>query len=234
MEKQDIRESVWDELQDSGEARFPFPVEGRIPNFSGADQTAEKISGLQFWKDAENVKINPDSPQRPVRRQALREGKTLYVAVPRLAEDEPFIELDPEDIDDVKEATTIKGMNSYGPKVELEDMPEIDLVVSGSVAVTREGDRVGKGEGYSDLEFALLSEEGLVDDSTTTVTTVHGIQLVSRPAEIDMDGHDVPMDVIVTPTRVIEPVSGKNKPSGIVDEDLPEEKIEEIPVLQDR
>ena len=35
-------------------------------------------------------------------------------------------------------------------------MPCLDAIVCGSVAVTRDGRRCGKGEGYSDLEFAIL------------------------------------------------------------------------------
>jgi hypothetical protein len=37
------------------------------------------------WRDARTVKANPDSPQWPVRQRALEDGKTVYMAVPRLA-----------------------------------------------------------------------------------------------------------------------------------------------------
>jgi len=36
----------------------------------------------------------------------------------------------------------------------------LDAIVCGSVAVRRDGRRCGKGEGYSDLEFAILRELG--------------------------------------------------------------------------
>src|SRR3712207_8895655 len=42
--------------------------------------------------------------------------------------------------------------------------------------LNRDGVRVGKGGGYSDLELGLLIEAGLVDDSTTIATTVHPLQ----------------------------------------------------------
>jgi 5-formyltetrahydrofolate cyclo-ligase len=35
-------------------------------------------------------------------------------------------------------------------------MPALDAIVCGSVAVTHDGRHCGKGEGYSDLEFAIL------------------------------------------------------------------------------
>ncbi len=43
---------------------------------------------------AATLKANPDSPQWPVRQRALEDGKLLFMAVPRLAEPEPFFLLD--------------------------------------------------------------------------------------------------------------------------------------------
>ena len=60
-------------------------------------------------------------------------------------------------------------------------MPPVDLVVCGSVAVNREGARVGKGGGFSDLEFALLVEAGLIGDATVLATTVHPLQVLDGP-----------------------------------------------------
>src|SRR6185503_8254009 len=74
-----LREQVWTNLDQPGIARFPKPT-GRIPNFVGAAAT---------------VKANPDSPQWPVRTAALVDGKVVYMAVPRLAEANPFFLLDP-------------------------------------------------------------------------------------------------------------------------------------------
>ena len=227
MDKQTLRERVWDELEESGEARFPFPPHGRIPNFAGADEAADRLAETEAWQTAETVKANPDAPQLPVRRAALRQGKTLYMAVPRLRDEQCFLELDPEKVDDIQHATTVGGSAEAGVPVGPEEMPDIDLIISGSVAVTEAGERVGKGEGYSDLEFAVLREFGLVDDDTATATTVHEMQV----AEVDVptSSHDVPMELVVTPERTIEAPTGE-KPSGI-DWEQAGERVEEIPVL---
>jgi 5-formyltetrahydrofolate cyclo-ligase len=58
----------------------------------------------------------------------------------------------------------------------LTDMPRPDAIVCGSVAVTRDGRRCGKGEGYSDLEFAILRELG--HPPVPVATTVHDLQVV--------------------------------------------------------
>ena len=229
MDKQDIRECVWDDLEDSGDARFPFPPHGRIPNVAGADTAADRLAAQPEFEQAETIKINPDSPQRPVRKRALDAGKTLYMAVPRLADEECFLELDPDRIDDIDDATTISGADEAGVQVPPDDVAPIDLVVSGSVAVSESGDRIGKGEGYSDLEYALLVELGLVDEETPVATTVHERQVRDGPFETA--AHDVGMDLVVTPERVLRP-ENPGKPAGIDWDLLSEERIAEIPVLE--
>ena len=244
MEKQALRERVWDELDASGDARFPFPPHGRIPNFAGAERAAERLAATDDWAAADAIKCNPDSPQRPVRRRALEAGKLVYMAVPRLRDEDCFLRLDPAEIDDIDHATTIGGSAELGEPVGPASMAPIDLIVSGSVAVTQDGARVGKGEGYSDLEFALLREFGLVDDGTTTATTVHEIQIVGegsstgeQAASADADASvpttalDVPMDWLFTPERSIRTGSPAAKPSGIDWDALDPERLAEIPIL---
>jgi len=227
MDKATLRGRIWDDLEASGEARFPFPPHGRIPNFAGASEAADRLVETEAWKAAGTVKANPDAPQLPVRRAALRAGKTLYVAVPRLRDERCFRRLDP-DIDDYDAATTVSGIDEYGMPVGPDGMERIDLIVSGSVAVTESGTRVGKGEGYSDLEFAVLRAFDLVGDDTATVTTVHERQVVDdAPA---LDDHDVPMDLVVTPERALR-TGAVGKPSGVDWERLGE-RVTEMPVLE--
>ena len=229
MTKETIRERIWDDLEESGVARFPFPPHGRIPNFEGADAAADRLAERSEWQAATSIKANPDAPQLPVRRRALREGKTVYMAVPRLRDEQCFLELDPDDLADYDAATTVSGSSKHGRPVGPEEVGKIDLIVTGSVAVSPEGDRIGKGEGYSDLEYAILRDLGLVDGGTPVATTVHERQVLEEP--IDADAHDVPMDLVVTPERVLRPDGGE-KPTGIDWSLLDEERLEEIPVLR--
>lgn len=228
IEKDAVRERVWDDLEDSGEARFPFPPHGRIPNFAGADAAADRLAEQPEWKDAATIKANPDAPQLPVRRRALREGKTVYMAVPRLRDEECFLKLDPDDLEDYDAATTVSGSSKHGVQVGPDEVDRVDLIVSGSVGVTETGDRIGKGEGYSDLEYAILRDLGLVDDATPVATTVHERQLLDEPVAIG--AHDVAMDLVVTPERVLRPEKS-DQPEGIDWELLDDDRLEEIPVL---
>lgn len=234
MNKQQLRERIWDYLEAEGIARFPFPPHDRIPNFDGADDTADLLAETEEWQDATAIKANPDASQLPVRRRALHEGKTVYMAVPRLRDEKPFYELDPAVIppEEYDSAPTISHVESYAQQVAPEDVPAIDLVVSGSVAITEAGARVGKGEGYSDLEYAVLCELGLVNADTPIATTVHDSQVVDDNVEVK--AHDVPMDLIVTPNRTVRTKTEYEKPSGVFWGELSEERIAEMPVLEGR
>jgi 5-formyltetrahydrofolate cyclo-ligase len=217
--KQDVRERVWRLLREAGAARFPG-ARGRIPNFRGAEAAAERLAELPEWRAAKVVKSNPDAPQLPVRRRARREDKTLYMAVPRLRADKPFVRVDSD--------PTIKKAMSEGIPTSVEDLGHVDLVVCGTVAVNREGVRVGKGGGFSDLELALLTEAGLVDDATTIVTTVHRLQLMDE--ELPESEHDFRVDIVVTPDEVVRTGTRRRSP-GVIWDHLDDEAIAAIPVL---
>ncbi|HEY2919137.1 MAG TPA: 5-formyltetrahydrofolate cyclo-ligase [Candidatus Binatia bacterium] len=230
--KDEIREDVWKLLQKQKVARFPG-AKGRIPNFLGAEACAKPLAETRYWKAAKVLKINPDSPQRAIRQRALAEGKIIYMAVPRLRSEQPFIELDPKKLKcSPYAASSIKGAGQHGRPVQLDEVRKIDLVVCGSVAVNRRGARVGKGGGYSDLEFALLTEQKKIGADTPIVTSVHPLQLVDE--EIPMTEHDIPLSAIVTPTEVIETKSSFLRPKGIYWSMLSQEKIDAIPVLNQR
>ena len=230
MRKAEIRQRVWDDLADSGEARFPFPPHDRIPNVAGAETAADRAMGTPELAGADAVKANPDAPQLPLRRRLLRAGTTLYVAAPRLADDDPFLELDPDAVTDFDAAPTVSHVEDHGRRVGPEAVPGLNAIVVGSVAVTAEGVRVGKGEGFSDLEFAVLREFGAADEDTPVVTTVHDRQVLPAGA-VDPDGHDVPIDVVCTPTRTLRVDDAGPKPSGIDWDRIDDERLEEIPVL---
>jgi 5-formyltetrahydrofolate cyclo-ligase len=227
--KQQLRERIWETLQRRGAARFPGAV-GRIPNFEGATEAAELACRLQVWQRASVLKSNPDSPQLPLRRAALREGKTIYMAVPRLRQERCFIELDPRRLGRrASAAATIGGAFRYGRPVTVDELQPIHLVICGSVAVNCEGARVGKGGGYSDLEYALAFASGKLSRDTPILTTVHPLQLIEEA--IPREVHDIPVDYIVTPLQVVETHTSLRRPEGIYWKLLPPEKVEAIPAL---
>ena len=228
-----LREEVWAALAVPGVSRFPGP-DGRIPNFVGAEAAAERLRELEQWQRAATVKANPDSPQLPVRQRALEDGKTVFMAVPRLSGDAPFFRLDAESLPvPPRRAASIKGASRYGDPVALDELEPVDLAVVGCVGVSADGARLGKGGGFSDLEFALAHEAGLIDDHTAMVTTVHERQILDTGSIPETD-HDFRLDVIVTPERVIHCPRGRSRSRrpGIRWHELTDEKLDAIPALQ--
>jgi len=228
--KAEARRRVWRTLEEQKLARFPRPVRGRIPNFAGSEQAAKRLAALPEFEAATVVKVNPDAPQRMVRHAALAAGKTLLTPTPRLREG--FLCLTPGDIPPGKllEAASIAGAARYGRAIALADIPAIDLLVVGSVAVTEAGARAGKGEGYGELEYAMLRMFGKVSAATPIVTSVHEAQPVD---ELPFELFDVPLDVIVTPERAIRTATRQPKPERIYWDLLPEHKLAETPLLRE-
>ena len=230
--KAGLREEIWEAMRAARVARFPGAA-GRIPNFTGAEAAAQRLRDTTYWQAARTVKANPDSPQLPVRQRALEDGKTVYMAVPRLAEPEPFFALDPDHLaGSPRAAASISGASKSARRVPLAELEPVDLVVMGSVAAATDGARLGKGGGFADLEFALATTAGLIGPDTIAVTTVHEIQ-VRPPGSIPLTSHDVPVDFVVTPERVIDCRArrGPRPDSGIIWADLTDEKIAAIPLL---
>ncbi|HWC76180.1 MAG TPA: 5-formyltetrahydrofolate cyclo-ligase [Blastocatellia bacterium] len=231
MTKQEIRERVWQLMEARKVSRFPG-AKGRIPHFKGAEQCARHLSELNAWKRAKVIKSNPDSPQRALRHLALKEGKTIYMAVPRLREKKCFIELEPKRLGKrLYEASSIKGAFELGRQVEVDEMQPVDLILCGSVAVRRDGARVGKGGGYSDLEYGIARELRIVGPRTPIITSVHALQIVDD--EIELKPHDIPVDFIITPDEVIATATKLLRPRGVYWDYLDEEKLDSIPLLRD-
>lgn len=226
-----LRAEAWQALVDAGAARFPGAFH-RIPNFVGAEAAAEALRATPGWQAAGAVKANPDSPQWPVRQRALEDGKVVYMAVPRLAGEDPFTALRPEVLSvSPRAAASIKGAGRHGVPVAVADLEPIDLVITGCVAVDAAGARLGKGGGFADLEFALAQAAGMITDRTVIATTVHDSQVLAT-GRIPMTAHDAPLDLIATPTRVIRVARTHPRPAGIRWEVLTDDKLRAIPLLR--
>ena len=108
-------------------------------------------------------------------------------------------------------------------------MNKVDVIIIGSVAVNKQGAKIGKGGGFSDLEFAIGKEFGIINENTPTITTVHPLQIVKYM--LPMEKHDVPLDYIITRNNVITTNTTYVKPK-VIDWDKIGDKIEEIPFLK--
>ncbi|XP_022438688.1 methenyltetrahydrofolate synthase domain-containing protein isoform X3 [Delphinapterus leucas] len=220
VSKQDIREQIWDYMEAQNLADFPRPVHHRIPNFKA-------------FKMARTIKVNPDAPQKNARFFVLNSKKTLLVPTPRLRTG-LFNKITPppgatKDI--LRKCATSQGVRNYSTPVGLDSRVLVDLVVVGSVAVSEKGWRIGKGEGYADLEYAMMVSMGAVSQGTPVVTIVHDCQVVDIPETL-LEDHDLTVDYILTPTRAITTGCERPKPTGIVWPKISCEMMGKMPVLR--
>ncbi|KAA0714597.1 Methenyltetrahydrofolate synthase domain-containing protein [Triplophysa tibetana] len=231
--KWDIRHKVWDYIENKNLANFPRPVHNRIPNFKGALEACSVLSNLEAFTKTTAVKVDPDKPLEGVRLAALQARKTLLVPTPRLKTG-LFNKIVPP-----KGATkqvlhvcsTSQGIKEFGVPVGLEDSVQVNLVVIGSVAVSENGYRIGKGEGFADMEYAMMACMGAVCDSTVIVTIVHDCQVMDIPEKL-IEDHDLTVDFILTPTRIIQTECKRPKPQGIIWSKLDTEVLTKIPILK--
>ncbi|XP_014798082.1 PREDICTED: methenyltetrahydrofolate synthase domain-containing protein isoform X1 [Calidris pugnax] len=231
--KQDVREKVWDYLEASGLAAFPRPVHRRIPNFQGSHQACCSIKELDVFSRAREIKVDPDKPLEGVRLAALQARKTLLVPTPRLRTG-LFNRIVPPSgatKEILRICATSQGIKEYSVPVGLDGKARVDLVVVGSVAVSEKGWRIGKGEGYADMEYAMMVSMGAVQEDTPVITIVHDCQVVDIAEEL-LDDHDLTVDYILTPTRTIKTNCKRPKPQGILWHKVSYEMLEKIPILK--
>lgn len=228
--KDAIRRQVWNLLDQRGVVAGDGSAHGRIPNFFGAEAAADQLTALPVWETASVIKAVPDKAQLPARARALRDGKVVYMAAPKLAPPQPFYLLDPAELTvPPEDAASSRTAPSVARNVGLEELRPVDLIVCGSVAVNRNGVRLGKGAGYSDIEVALLAQAGLISPATTIVTTVHPLQVIEE--DIPETSHDFSVDLIVTTDEVIT-CAPPRRPSGLDWNDLSAHQVAAMPVLQ--
>lgn len=228
-----IRDVIWKYIEENDLADFPRPVTRRIPNVKGAATAAEMIPTMEQFKKAHTIKINPDKPQEQARYLTIDAGKTLLVPTPRLRTG-LFNRIEPP-ADASKEilriCSTSQGVREYSKPISLEDKVKVDLVIVGSVAVSKSGLRIGKGEGFADLEWAMMTAMGAVNKDTVVITTVHDCQIVDIPEKL-IEDHDLTVDYIVTQTEIIDCKNSRPKPTGIIWSKLEPVKLRRIPILR--
>jgi 5-formyltetrahydrofolate cyclo-ligase len=166
---------------------------------AAADAIAAGIATLASWEPARRVAVyradGGEIDPAPLARRARDEGKITYAPVLRgeVLRFAPF--------DDA----TAWVANRYGidePEVSgIGEIgaPELDLVIVPAVAVDAAGHRLGMGAGWYDRTFAWLAEAAR-PATPRLIAIMHDIGVVD---EIMSQPWDVPMDAIVTPTRLI-------------------------------
>lgn len=211
-------------------------INRKIPYFPEADVCAERLKNTIEFLNTKTIKVNIDLAQEAVKLQALKAGKTLFVA-PSQKSDYLYAKIKPCDVDEVPLAQQkrivkmLAGEETY-EELGIEHAEPLDMIVVGCVAVTESGQRIGKGNGYVDLEIGILVELGVITQRTVIATTVADEQ-VYPPLPDDMfTPVDFHIDLIVTPTRTLRPERPSPRAVGIQWPLLSSRRLEVVRVLK--
>ena len=230
-----LRRVVWDRLAQVAkpDSRFHLDFTSFIPDFEGSSKCVDVIRQMPEYRSARTIVTMPDNNLEGFRCQALADGKKLLVFTYGMLRGVVMLNEYQVSSKARSLAATLDGMERFGSQLSFEELRSagpLDLLVTGAAAVSREGVHFGKGHGYLDLEWGLLSEMGLVGPSTPVIVSVHDCQVVDEP--VPHAEHDVTVDVIVTPSEVIlcRPLP---KPTGLVWDRLPRQFAESRPYFKE-
>jgi 5-formyltetrahydrofolate cyclo-ligase len=235
--KADVRSRVWQKLHEVAfpDSRFHFDFSSFIADFEGSQVATERLLALPSFRSCSTVFIAPDNCLEYLREQTLKAGVKILMTTYGIRRG--FWLLDPAEIEPglLRYAATLDGMEKIGRSVTLRDIVQMDLqvglMVTGTGAINNKGIRFGKGHGYFDLEWGMLSSIGVVKPDTVTVAIIHDCQLLDE--ELEPEEFDTVCDLIVTPSKVIEVVSTKKPACGIIWNRLQANMLEDIPPLQE-
>ncbi len=239
--KDRIRQLVWPRLREVAlpDSRFHFDFSSFIADFEGSDSAIERLASLPCYIQAKVVFITPDNCLEKLRFRALQDGKRVLVTTYAIRRG--FWLLDPAIITTPESRSFASLLDSMekpglGRLLTLAEMKEmglqLDLMVTGTGAINHAGIRFGKGHGFFDLEWAMLTSIDIVRSSVPCIAVVHDCQLLAE--ELKPEVFDTVCEYVVTPTRVIVVEGPVQKPScGILWEKLQAGMLEDIPPLQE-
>lgn len=207
----------------------------RVPNFKGTEEAAERLAKTDEFQRAKSVCINADKAQEKIQYLTVQAKKLLLVQIPLFIRKGLIKAIQiPSELpeDQVSKLTSRTAIGAYGKTVPLSEERKVDIVVMGSIAVTKQGQRIGKGEGFADIEYAMMLKLGMITPDTLVVTTVHDSQVYENLPEELFKDHDVGVDMIVTPTQVIQVTPKPPKSSGLDWSLLSSRRLKIFPILR--
>lgn len=226
------RAGVFDRLRavSRPDSRLHYDFAHMHPDFEGSEAAAERL--LQAVKVPGLAFVVPDGAAIAARQQLLGIGTRLVVST--FCMRRGFRLLDPALIDprDHAFAATLDGVERFGRPVgiaEIAALGRMDLVLTGTAAVSDNGRRFGRSYQYFDIEWGLLAEIGIADDRTPVAVIAHDVQVIA--GKVSAMPQEAVADIVVTPTRLIRVAERPRRPSGIHWAGIDPDELELMPAL---
>lgn len=235
------RDKVWRALRKVAlpDSRHHFTFSEFIADFQNSQLANKALFAHPVYTNARTVFITPDNCLEDLRWWSLCAGKTVLITTYAIRRG--FFVLDPSLIapEDYRYAATLDGMEKTGIAVTLSEIRargmRVEVMVTGTGAINHRGVRFGKGHGFFDLEWGMLSSVGVADMGTRTAAVVHDCQVLEE--ELVPEEFDTVCDMIVTPgagVRDVWPGEIAKKPiCGIIWDKLQPDMMLNIPPLKE-
>lgn len=179
MDKQYIRKSV----------RAQKALLTDFAKIVAAQNVFQHLESLDVFNEAENILIYNSLPDELSTREFIKiwySRKSFFL--PRVnGNDLEILPFEPDNI----QTGAFQIEEPSGNNIV--DLDLIDLIIVPAVALDRNGNRVGRGKGYYDrlLTYANSIKIGVCYD----------FQLFDC---IDAESHDIPLDIVITPSEVVK------------------------------
>lgn len=213
-----VRQKIWDKLVRVArpDTRFHLNFAEVIPDFEGAELAIARIEALPSYQQSRLAFVTPDNSLVELRRKMIAAGKPFVVSTYNILRG--FRLMQPGAVPEGQErfAAWLDGIEHFGKPVTLEEISRLgrfDFMATGASAVSSDGIRFGKGHGFFDLEWGMFTDIGLADDATPVIAAVHDVQVVEE--KLPASETDIIVDLIATPSRLIEIDRHARRPRGI-------------------
>lgn len=206
-----IRRIIADRLSEVAkpDSRHGDDFELFVPDFIGSERCADMIADLPAYASATTIFVSRDNNLQAFRQRTLEDGKRLIMPSHALRTGLRVIESVPAGLE--RFAAMLDGLEEFARTIsieQVEDVGPVPLVVTGAVAVSREGIMFGARHDYFRVEVAILAGMNVLTDDALTVGVVHDCQVIEIAPD-DAPPQALVLDVVVTPTEIFRGAPAK-------------------------
>lgn len=177
-----------------GKIRLRQGLDPGVATLRESGKVAQQLRGFPPYRRAKRIFVSPVMELSQVRINSLVDGKELVVPGPALKSGIYGFQAYSISFKDLEHAVSFKGLEKYGNLLDLSKEQPIDLFLTDGLALSSDGVRLGDGNGFFDLAFALLVWSCPGNARSPVVMACNQEQVISpqiprAPWDIDADSY---------------------------------------------
>lgn len=245
-----LRRSIWARVykdllhQAIPDSRFSYDFLSFTPDFRHSDRAIRHVAELSCYEKASTILITPDNSLEALKFRALKDGKRVLASTYRMRRG--FVLLDPARIEEKlwNYAACLDGMEKpgVGRTVTLAQLRDegvrVDICATGALALNRQGVIIWEGQGLFEVQWSLLNDIGVLQDSAPVIAVAHSCQVVDEVAlgvenVMPAKTGEVQCDFVVTQDGAFKVENAVKPTEGIDFTKVDSEALNHLPPLQE-